>query len=111
MATLTRDRITAPKNSANTYAFGMTMTLKDRLDDLFARREEFIPSDCKELMVVKGKELDSFMKEQYPNLQMTSISIGKDSAAYSRGRDDGHRVNLSRPIGNGNSKSAAQLGA
>ena len=99
------------KNSANIYAFGMTMTLKDRLDDLFARREEFIPSDCKELMVVKGKELDSFMKEQYPNLKMTSISIGKDSAAYSRGRDDGHRVNLSRPIGNGNSKSAAQLGA
>ena len=95
----------------NNYAFGMTITLKDRLDDLFKRRDEFIPSDCRDLMVLKKDDLQKFQKEQFPRTHQTHFSIGKDAASYNRGREDGHRVNLSRPIGNGGTRSSVLLGA
>ena len=97
------------KNKANTYAFGMTMTLRERLNDLFARRDEFIPADCKDLMVLKHNELANYVKEQYPHLRNSKLSVGKDHAAFSAGKEDGRRISLSRPISNNGGSKQNQL--
>ncbi len=93
----------------NNYAFGMVMTLKDRLEELFAKREEFIPSNCKDLMVIKNDDLQKYVKDQFPRISHTRFNIGKDAHSYNRGREDGKKVNLSRPISNGSVKTA-QIG-
>lgn len=90
------------------YAFGMVLTLQERLEELFKKREEFIPSDCKALMVIKKDDLQKFVKQEFPNIRHSHFNIGKDAASYRQGRNDGHKVNLSRPIGN-NSNSHAML--
>jgi hypothetical protein len=94
----------------NNYAFGMVMTLKDRLEELFAKREEFIPSDCKDLMVVKNDDLQKYVKQEFPRIKHSHFNIGKDAHSYNRGREDGKKVNLSRPISNGSIKTQ-QIGA
>ncbi len=94
----------------NNYAFGMVMTLKDRLEELFVKREEFIPSNCKDLMVIKNDDLQKYVKDQFPRIKRSSFNIGKDAHSYNRGREDGKKVNLSRPISNGSVKTQ-QIGA
>ncbi len=93
----------------NNYAFGMVITLQERLEELFAKREEFIPSDCKALMVIKKDDLQKYVKEQFPNIRHSSFSFGANSDSYRNGRTDGKKINLSRPISNGGA-ARVQLG-
>jgi hypothetical protein len=90
----------------NNYAFGMVITLGERLDELFKKREEFIPSSCKDLMVIKKEDLSTYVHEQFPRLKHSHFNIGKDAHSYHAGRADGHRVNLSRPMGSGGTRAA-----
>lgn len=91
-----------PRGKANqeTYAMGMVNTISKRLTDLYKKREEFMPSDCRDLVIVKGDELDTYMKNQYPALRKSKVSTMRGSnEAYSRGALDGKHVGLNRPIG------------
>lgn len=99
------------RQARNNYCFGMVLTIKDRLDELYLKREEFIPSDCKDLVLVKKNDLNKFMHETFPNLQYSrSTSLKGDMAAYQQGKSDGHKVNLSRPIDSNHSTPSSQLG-
>lgn len=92
------------------YCFGMVRTIDERLKELYAKREEFVPSDCKALMVVKKDDLDKFMREKFPNLHYSRPTLLKgDMNAFHKGRDDGHKVNLSRPIDNHSSSTTPQI--
>ncbi len=94
----------------NNYAFGMVMTLQERLEELFAKREEFIPADCRALMVIKKDDLQTYVKEQFPRISHSSFNFGADSHSYHAGRADGKKINLSRPISNNGGAARAQIG-
>ena len=92
------------------YCFGLVQTIHARLRDLYLKREEFIPSDCKALMVVKNTGLQTYFKNQFPNaVNGRSIRLSGDHRAYDKGVADGRNVNLSRPIAH-TGGSSAQLG-
>lgn len=98
------------KNAKRNYCFGLVTTIGERLTDLYQKREQYIPSDCKELMVVKKDGLDKAFKEMFPHMKMRRTSGFKgDTGAYHKGKSDGMNVNLSRPISN-NGAASAQIG-
>lgn len=94
------------KREREAFAHGMTATIGNRLTELYAKREEFIPSSCTSLMVVKKDGLADYVKQQFPNLRRgPSIKVGGSRDSYDSGRKAGEKVNLSRPIGNNSSTS------
>jgi hypothetical protein len=96
------------KSSRRNYCFGMVTVIGDRLDDLYKKREEFIPSDCRALVIVKKDGLQKFFHEKFPNrVNGRKTSIKGDMGAYYNGKADGKTVNLSRPISHSNEKRAA----
>jgi len=99
------------KNAKRNYCYGLVTTIGERLVDLYQRREQFIPSDCKALMVVKKDGVDKAFKEMFPNaVTRRTSSLKGDVGAYHSGKADGQRVNLSRPISNNGAAAAAQIG-
>jgi len=98
------------KNARRNYCFGMTKVIGERLLELYQKREEFIPSDCKALMVVKKDGLEKKFRELFPDARKGRVtSLKGDTSAYHRGAEAGHKINLSRPIGN-NGQASAQIG-
>jgi len=92
------------------YCFGMVESISVRMEDLYKKREEFIPSDCRALVVVKKQGLEKYFNQQYPNrVSGRRTSLRGDLAAFGKGQEDGKRVNLSRPISSNNQQSA-QIG-
>ena len=92
------------------YCFGMVESISVRMEDLYKKREEFIPSDCRALVVVKKQGLEKYFNQQYPNRTSgRRTSLRGDLAAFGKGQEDGKRVNLSRPISSNNQQSA-QIG-
>jgi hypothetical protein len=92
------------------YCFGLVETIHTRMRDLYLKREEFIPSDCKALMVVKNAGLQTYFKQQFPNaVNGRKIHLSGDTGAYRKGQADGRNVNLSRPIAH-TGGSSAQIG-
>lgn len=99
------------KNAKRNHCYGLVTTIGERLVDLYQRREQFIPSDCKALMVVKKDGLVKAFKEMFPNaVTRRTSSLKGDVGAYHNGKSDGLRVNLSRPISNNGAAAAAQIG-
>lgn len=91
------------------YCFGLVQTISERLEELYKKKEEFIPADCRDLVVVRKDDLDKFLKSQFPNLRhIRATSLKGDVGAYKKGLADGKNVNLSRPISN-TGTSAAQI--
>jgi cyanate lyase len=81
------------------YCFGLVQTIFERLKDLYMKREEFIPSDSKALMVVKKGDLQNYFKQQFPDaISGKATSLKGDIGAYYRGKQDGQKVSLNRPI-------------
>ena len=94
------------KRDQATYAFGCVSTLKERMEDLFKKREEFIPSSGKELIVIKKEKLAKFVLQEFPHRKRTTFNVGKNHSAYNQGKNDGKRINLQRPIShNGNASN------
>lgn len=99
------------KPDQQNFAYGMVEVIGQRLKKLQDMRNEAIQSmsDCRALMVVKTDGLDKFVKEQFPRLRMLPGTRLKGSAqASAAGREAGHKVNLSRPIGHTGAAGAAK---
>ena len=47
------------RGARRNYAYGLTKTIGERLEELYKKREEFIPSDCRALVVVKKEDRKS----------------------------------------------------
>jgi hypothetical protein len=95
-------RLNFPKDTHHArknYAFGMVSIIRDRLNDLYKKREEFIPSDCTALVVVKKQGLTKYFDQQFPDRKNSRrTSIRGNTNAYYQGQADGKTINLSRPI-------------
>lgn len=103
-------KLNANGNGRNNYCLGMVMTISERLEALYKKREAFIPSDCTALIVVKKDAIKEFVKDQFPHLVSgRRARLTGDIASYHKGVRDGHKVNLNRPIEGSNSRSA-QIG-
>lgn len=89
------------KKEQNTFAYGMTVKIGHRLKELYKQREEFIPSDCKALVVVKKDNVANYIKKNFPRLgSTTAAKVSGSREAYLQGQIAGEKINLSRPIGN-----------
>jgi hypothetical protein len=98
------------EDARRNYCFGLVATISERLDDLYKKREEFIPSDCRDLVIVRKDDLQKYVKECFPIIKHTRAKDLKgDLNAYRKGVSDGHKVNLSRPLPN-HSTPNSQLG-
>lgn len=106
-------RLKFPKDrdhSRKNYCFGLVTTIGERLNDLYKRREEFIPSDCRALVVVKKEGLASFFDQKFPDRTKGRRSQFRGNLnAYYQGKDDGKHVNLNRPISHDGNRTA-QIG-
>jgi hypothetical protein len=92
-----RDVAEAQRN----YCYGMVTTIGDRLTELYKKREEYIPSDCRALVVVKKEGVEKYYRDQFPNARSSRVRrLSGDLGAHDRGKADGRNVNLSRPIAN-----------
>lgn len=99
-------RVIDVENARRNYCYGLVVTIGERLTDLYQKREEFIPSDCKAVMVIKQDGLEKAFDRLFPNRSNgRKASFKGDTSAYFRGKEAGHKVNLSRPIGNGSGPS------
>jgi len=93
------------------YCYGIVVTIGERLKELYQKREEFIPSDCKALMVVKKDRVEEFFRQKFPSvIPGRKTALRGDFSAYERGMKDGHSVNLSRPIAHTGGAPSAQIG-
>jgi hypothetical protein len=92
----------------DSYAMGMVTTIDTRLEELFKKRDEFIPSDCKALVIQKKDDVNKFTESQFKHLRPIRHETIHDHN-YEKGRADGQRVNLSRPIGNDANKAAGYV--
>ena len=98
------------RESRRNYCMGIVDTISVRLKDLYTKREEFIPSNCKSLMVIKKDGLEKYIKDKYPNLRTQPLkAFTGDRDAYHKGKKDGNKINLSQPIANKNADTTARL--
>ena len=93
------------------YCFGMVSTISQRLTDLYKKREEFIPSDCTALVIVKKQGLEKYFDQQFPDRKVgRRTTLRGDASAYHRGKEDGRTINLSRPIAHNGGQAHAAIG-
>lgn len=78
----------------NSYAHGMVNTVGLRLRELYKKVEEIIPSDCRELVVVKKEKVSKFLKKEFPNSRPMNQSK-KNFNSYGQGMKDGKNLDLS----------------
>ena len=94
------------KNSERNYCFGFVDSVSKKLEDIYKKREELIPSDCRALIVAKKDMTEQKFRELFPKTKtQTAKRLTGDYQKYSIGAADGKRVNLARPI-EGSSTSA-----
>jgi len=84
------------------YGRGIVQTVSERLEELYRMRNE-VNSDCRDLVIVKQKGLEVFVKEHFPRLiNGKNRAVGR---SFVNGKEDGKKVNLCRPVrGNEQSK-------
>jgi hypothetical protein len=100
----------ALRDARRNYCFGLVTTVGERMKDLYEKREEFIPADSRALMVVKNEGLDNFFHQQFPSIRRgRTATLKGDMNSYYAGKEDGKRVNLSRPISYSNGQSVGQI--
>lgn len=93
------------KRDQAAYAMGMVHTIFQRLKDLYAKRNEYMGSDSKALMVVKQDGLDRYFADQFPKAREGAKVNISNGAAYNHGAAEGHKVSLNRPIGGGSGQN------
>ena len=87
------------KNSERNYCFGFVDSVAKKLEDIYKKREELIPSDCRALIVAKKNMTEEKFKELFPKTKTaTSKKLTGDYQKYSIEATDSKKINLSRPI-------------
>ncbi|MHA2264730.1 MAG: DUF7168 domain-containing protein [Candidatus Thorarchaeota archaeon] len=93
----------AQLRNRNVFAYGMVRRLGERLNEAFAKREDFIPVDSRDLIIVKGERVQDFMDELFPNTRKSPKTKLKGSRdAYFKGEKAADKVTLHTPVEAGN---------
>jgi len=98
------------KKDQDSYCYGIVDTLKERLEEMYKKKQQMMDSTCTALVVTKKGAVDLKMNQMFPNLRLKNLNAhAKNWNAYQKGTKDGHDINISRPISN-NNRQSAQLG-
>jgi len=83
------------KKSQNSYARGMVHNVNERLVEMHKEVEQHLPSDCKDLMVVKGEEVNKFADSIFdPRHTSRARKQGVDWKTFDKGVKDGAKIRL-----------------
>jgi hypothetical protein len=92
----------------NAYGRGFVVRITERLQEMYKKIEDIIPSDCRDLMVIRKDLANKKKREKYPNITYSSPNAIRDYQAYERGLRDGGKLAIRRGI-NGSSTSRTQI--
>ena len=81
------------KKEQNSYAHGMVTTIEDRLKSLYKKVEEIIPSECKDLIVVRKQVVNKFTQNEFPHTKPKKRNQVKFDA-FAQGIKDGKNLDL-----------------
>lgn len=81
------------KKERNAYAHGMSKIVGSKLKKLYKKVEEILPSDCRDLIVVKKKKVTAYMNIKFPGF-VKSGGGNIDITAFRKGLKDGENLDL-----------------
>ena len=96
------------KTTKNSYGRGFVDRIGVRLIEMNRKVEQVVPTDCRELLVVKKELAVKKMKDKHPKTQSFSLNQIRDHRAYLKGQRDGGSLSLRHGVA-GSSDSKAQI--
>jgi hypothetical protein len=106
----TMGRIAFPKrfSDRNEYQIGLKEGVVARLDNMFRKAQEFIPSDSMALVLSRRDAVQVYKKSAHPDLVIRNLNMGRRSNPEYRyqGREDAKKINLGRPVEGSNGHTA-----
>ena len=85
------------KDDRNSFGFGCVRTIKERLQDLYEKRNVILNSTCKDLVVVKASGLEKFVADEFGALKHTKART-TNYELFKKGVEAGHKINLFKGI-------------
>lgn len=94
------------------YGYGCTLKVVERLQEMYAKREEIMTAGTKDLMVVKKDDVSRYCNRKYPHTnKRKGGKITGDYNAFNKGKEDGGKIQMSRQVGNKSASGATLIGA
>ena len=92
----------------NSYGRGFVERIGQRLQEMNKKVKQVVPSDCRDLMVVKKELAERKLHDKYPNVRRFNLNKVRDHKAYQKGMKDGGKLALRRGV-DGSADSRAQI--
>lgn len=90
---------TYPGRSKRDYSVGVSMSICRRLREMYMKREEIIPSECRALIIRKTADVDNYIKRRFNEpFGRRPLREARDIRAFAQGYTDGEKVDVSRPL-------------
>lgn len=86
------------QSEKNSYGRGFSERIGQRLKEMNNGINKIVPSDCRDLMVIKKDLAEREMRRRHPNTRTKSVSQIKDYQAYRRGLKDGGNLALRKGV-------------
>ena len=90
----TRRQNWSTKKEEDSYAFGMSQRVYLRMMEVYERVQEIIPSECRDLIVLKDKAVDSKIKSTFGKVRNSKTTAKDDPTAYRAGYKDGANIDI-----------------
>jgi hypothetical protein len=81
----------------NSYALGMTKKLVTRIALAYKRAKEIVPSQCRDLIVVKEGAVKRYRENEIGRTINSRMNTNLNGDAYTKGYVDGDKVNIVNP--------------
>ena len=81
----------------NSYAHGMVRKLNWRVGQVYKKAKDIIPSDCRDLIIVKEQAVERFRKREIGGVRTSKPFNNFNEKAYRKGYVDGDKVDIINP--------------
>jgi len=78
----------------NSYAFGMANRVYLRMKDVYDRVKEIVPSECRDLIVLKDTAIDAKIKNTIGKIRNSTSQMKEDPNAFRAGYKDGEGLDI-----------------
>jgi len=78
----------------NSYAHGMSSKIVKRVTEAYKRAKEIIPSNCRDLIVIKEGAVEKYVDKEIGKTIPSRIRPSIDAHAWGKGYKDGDRVDI-----------------